>query len=68
MKETFILLQGATGEMAQNVSENKIKYLTDTRRQNESGNTGIGNFNFQTVPDLNYLVFLLSDKEYVYWD
>jgi hypothetical protein len=60
LKEAFLTLEVADGEMGLKINEEKTKYLTTRGNKNQPKYFKIENFNFKIIPSFTYLRSLIN--------
>jgi sorting nexin-29 len=60
LKETFLSLERAAGEMGLKINKEKTKYLTTRVNKNQPKHFQIENFNFETIQSFTYLGSLIN--------
>ena len=60
LKEAFLSLERAAGEIGLKINEEKTKYLTTRVNKIQPKHFQIENFNFETVQSSTYLGFLIN--------
>ena len=62
LKEAFVSLYGVTVKMGLKLNENKTKYLTTRKKQNQSEHIENGNFKIETMHNFIYLGSLINEE------
>jgi len=60
LKEAFLSLERAAGEMGLRINEKKIKYLATRESKNQQMHFQIKNFNFEAIRSFTYLGSLIN--------